>query len=85
MTNAQINPLFIHMVTGKPLHDIPDAPTISYLPGTYGRLINRNKEQITNPLQDHFFMIKCNTCGRKGKYNVGLMLIDPEYSKQASS
>lgn len=81
MPGAQINPLLIQQLTNKNLKEIPESPTMSWLPGKYARLINRQKDSIQRHFPEHYFMIKCKSCGRKGKYDVGLMVINPEYNQ----
>lgn len=73
---AQINPRLIQTITKKPIDELPESPTVSKLPGTYAKLINRNKDKIESRCPDNFFMVKCKSCERKGKYNVGLILVN---------
>ncbi|GAA4072386.1 hypothetical protein [Amphibacillus indicireducens] len=73
---AQINPRLIQAITEQPTEDIPESPTVAKLPGTYAKLINRNKDKIKSRCPDNFFMVKCKSCERKGKYNVGLILVN---------
>ncbi|MEI3612191.1 tetratricopeptide repeat protein [Pseudogracilibacillus sp. SO30301A] len=81
MAGAQINPLLIQLLTGKEITDIPNSPTRSWLPGKYASLINRKKELIERKFGENSYMITCKSCGRKGKYDVGLMLINTDESK----
>ena len=81
MAGAQINPLLIQLLTGKEFTDIPNSPTRSWLPGKYARLINRKKEFIKRIYRENLYMITCKSCSRKGKYDVGLMLINNDKSE----
>lgn len=76
MTNAQINPLLIQQLTGKRLAELPNSPTRTVLPGEYAQLVYKQKGDIKRHFSENYFMIKCKTCGRKGKYDVGLMLVN---------
>src|SRR5690625_2013390 len=78
MTGEQINPLLVHLLTKKPFDEISNSPTISSLPGEYGRLIHRKKERIPRELVKNEFIIKCKSCHHEGKYNVGLMFLQPD-------
>ena len=78
LPGAQINPLLIQQLTNKNIAEIPPSPSLSWLPGKYGRLVNKNKENIKRHFKGNFFTLTCRSCGRKGKYDVGLMLINPE-------
>ncbi|WP_158701645.1 hypothetical protein [Lentibacillus sp. Marseille-P4043] len=80
---AEINPLLIQQLTGKDAADIPSSPTISWLPGRYAKQVNRKKEDIEKHFGENSFMIKCNSCGRKGKYDVGLMIYNHDEKKNA--
>lgn len=89
MPGAQINPLLIHQLTGREISEIPESPTRSWLPGSYARLIHKHKEQIDRHFGENSFMIKCKSCGRKGKYDVGLIVVnagreEPEKSVQTT-
>jgi tetratricopeptide (TPR) repeat protein len=82
---AQINPSLIHQLTGKPLNEIPESPTPSWIPGTLGKLVNKHKEKIERLFEENHFMITCRSCGRKGKYDVGLMVINADVQKEENS
>lgn len=81
MAGAQINPLLIERLTDKEIKEIPESPTVSWLPGKYARLINRKKGNIERIFEENPFMITCTSCGRKGKYDVGLMVINTDLEK----
>ncbi|GGB57585.1 tetratricopeptide repeat protein [Virgibacillus dakarensis] len=76
MPGAQINPLLIQQLTDKEITEIQKFPTLSSLPGKYARLINRQKENIPKHFEENSFMLTCKSCGRKGKYDVGLMVVN---------
>ncbi|MGY0691470.1 tetratricopeptide repeat protein [Virgibacillus sp. FSP13] len=75
--------MLIQQLTGKDVADIPSSPTLSWLPGKYAMQINRKKENIKKHFGENSFMIKCNSCGRKGKYDVGLMIYNHSEKKNA--
>ncbi|HLR62666.1 MAG TPA: hypothetical protein VK097_09525 [Lentibacillus sp.] len=78
MPGAQINPMLIQQLTNKNITEIPESPTVSWLPGKYTKLINKDKSKISTRNAENIFMIKCNSCQRKGKYNVGLMVVNSD-------
>ena|SRR5690625_1293906 len=78
LSGAQINPILIQQLTGKAITEIPESPTLSWIPGNYASLINRHKDKIERRFGENSFMIKCKSCGRKGKYDVGLMNINTD-------
>lgn len=78
MPGAQINPILIQQLTGKDIMDIPESPTVSWLPGSYAGLVNKHKEKVERHFGENSFMIKCKSCERKGKYNVGMMVINTD-------
>lgn len=82
MANAQINPLLIQCLTNKEITEIPDSPTISWLTGKYAKLINKQKDSIRRLFEENPFMLTCTSCGRKGKYDVGLMVINADSAKK---
>lgn len=72
----QINPVFVQQLTDKPIEEIPQSPTVSWLPGEYTKLINRQKDNIDKFFEENNFMLTCKSCGRRGKYDVGLMVVN---------
>lgn len=81
MVKAQINPKLVELLTHKERTAIPDSPTTSWLPGKYVMMIYKSKDQVNRNFPENHFMLTCKSCGRKGKYNVGIMLIDPNAEK----
>lgn len=71
---TQINPILIQQLTEKQLEEIPESPTISWLPGKYARWINKHKGKF--PYVENYFMITCKSCNRKGKYDVGRITVN---------
>lgn len=75
MANAQINPLFIKMLTGE---DAGEFPPRSSLPGDYVNTIFKNKKQLAPIHDENQHMLTCKSCGRKGRYDVGTLTINTE-------
>ncbi|WP_077302117.1 tetratricopeptide repeat protein [Virgibacillus pantothenticus] len=78
MSKAQINPKLIQLLTNTSIADIPDSPTRSWLPGKYAMTVYKQKDQVKRKFPENHFMLTCNSCGRKGKYDVGMMVINPD-------
>jgi hypothetical protein len=74
-SNTAINPRFISVLTGK---DVTDKPTVSMLPGTYAQIVSKNKNKITNKYRDNKHALICRYCGRKGIYDLGMVMLSPE-------
>lgn len=84
LPSAQINPLLIRQLTNKDIAKIPTSPSLSWLPGKYARLVNKNKKNIKRYFKENPFMLTCKSCGRKGKYDVSLMMINTEEENPAN-
>lgn len=82
MPSAQINPLLIKHLTNRKETEIPKSPNLSSLPGEYAKLINKQKEKIERFYEENSFMLTCKKCGRKGKYDVGLMVVNTDLEKE---
>ncbi|NBJ68169.1 MULTISPECIES: tetratricopeptide repeat protein [Clostridia] len=78
MSKAQINPKLIRLLTHTSRADIPDSPTRSWLPGKYAMTVYKQRDQVKRKFPENHLMLTCNSCGRKGKYDVGMMVINPE-------
>ncbi len=75
MAHSQINPLLIQMLTGK---DAGESPTRSALPGAYVRKIFQKRNQLSPIYEVNHHMLTCKSCGRKGKYDVGILSVNSE-------
>lgn len=78
MPSAQINPLLIQLLADKEASEIPDSPTPKMLPGKYVKTIIKNKESLNPIIKKNHQMLTCKSCGRKGKYDVGLIVMNIE-------
>jgi hypothetical protein len=76
MSNSQINPLLIKQLTDQENSTVPDFPTTSLLPGTYVETILKNKKSLTPIIEENYQMLTCKSCGRKGKYDVGMLVVN---------
>ncbi|WEG13405.1 hypothetical protein PU629_03285 [Pullulanibacillus sp. KACC 23026] len=77
MPTSQINPFLINLLKHEDLK-VEDSPTVSQLPGKYTQLIVKNKKLITPIIKENHHMMTCKSCGRKGKYDVGQLVINVE-------
>jgi len=80
MEGAQINPQLIQLLSGKEVTEIPESPPKSLLPGKYAELVSRNGKKIQRYFEENELALTCKNCGREGKYDVGLIVVndDPE-------
>ncbi|WP_099354884.1 tetratricopeptide repeat protein [Fredinandcohnia onubensis] len=85
MPGHQINPRFIQALTGRDIDSIPSSPLYSDVKGKYVSLIQKNKLEVVPIYQKNEFMLKCKNCGRKGKYYVGLLIVNPDREKVGHS
>ncbi|WP_421381690.1 tetratricopeptide repeat protein [Bacillus salacetis] len=81
MPKHQINPRFIHALTGEGLDSIPVSPINSAVKGNYIKTIRDNRKSIGDSSGNEF-MLTCKACGRKGKYDVGLVVVNPDFQKE---
>jgi hypothetical protein len=80
----QINPLLIEALTGQIQEN--ENPTISMVMGTYVKKVARQRDKIKAILPENKQKLECLSCKRKGIYNVGQVIIDPEkYSRNSDS
>jgi hypothetical protein len=77
MPTSQINPLLINLLKHENLK-VDDSPTVSMLPGKYAQLIIKNRKSVTPLIEENYHMLTCKSCGRKGKYDVGLLVMNVE-------
>jgi tetratricopeptide (TPR) repeat protein len=71
-----INPRLISLITGQNLSEIPESPTASMLPGSYGQIIAKKINKIPLEYSENIHLLTCTRCGYNGKYNLGLVVID---------
>ncbi|MBO1005897.1 tetratricopeptide repeat protein [Pseudogracilibacillus auburnensis] len=85
MTNFQINPRLIEMLGTSTVPESGQSEvqslTISILPGKYVRSVYRNKKEITQIFKENHHMLTCASCGRKGKYDLGLLMVNVDRNK----
>ncbi|OPX87217.1 MAG: Tetratricopeptide repeat protein [Pelotomaculum sp. PtaB.Bin104] len=77
-----INPRLISVITNRDLSDIPDSPTASMLPGSYGRIIAEKVNQGPREHPENIQRLVCNRCGRSGNYDLGLVAIDSDKAQK---
>ncbi|UOF91692.1 tetratricopeptide repeat protein [Fodinisporobacter ferrooxydans] len=54
----------------------PNPTDIAALPSQYMRKVIRNIDRIRPLTAENFKMLRCNHCGRKGKYDIGMIAFD---------
>ncbi|HVJ47909.1 tetratricopeptide repeat protein [Desulfitobacterium sp.] len=80
-----INPLLIHILTGKEITEILANPSVSSLPGNYAHKIAQTMDEAIEPKPKNIYSLTCRNCGRKGKYDLGKIVVDPEKYRDDSS
>lgn len=81
MPNSQINPRLIQLLLNQENGNIPKSPTMSMLTGKYVKTILKNKDSLTQIIKENYQMLTCKSCGRKGKYDIGLLVLNLEKKK----
>lgn len=81
MSSKQINPKLIQALTNEPLSQIPAAPTFKYLGGAYVKSIVDNLKKVQSQHPKNEMMMRCEQCGKTGKYNIGVVAISIENPK----
>jgi len=76
--NAEINPRLISAVTGQDLTTIKDMPTYDILPGKYAKKVAARKKLILPMYGPNKHNLICGHCGRKSKYDLGLVMINSQ-------
>lgn len=78
-----ISPTLVSMLSGKDEASLPPRLTVSMLPGQYPSVIFRNKALVACdfPVNEH--MLTCRHCGRKGKYDLGMVLVDAAFETRS--
>ncbi len=74
--HAAINPELISLITGQ--KSVKDKPTVSMLPGAYARKVAKGANRIPWGHKPNQHELICGHCGRKGKYDLGLIRYDAE-------
>ncbi|WP_188456625.1 tetratricopeptide repeat protein [Virgibacillus oceani] len=82
---SQINPKLIKLLIEDKTKEIPDSPTKSCLTGKYVNTIIKNNEKVDRFHQENSFMLTCKSCGRKGKYDVGHMVVNTDGNDSVQS
>ncbi len=78
MKNDQINPQLIQQLTGTEMAEIPEWPSKTLLTGNYAEIIDRDKDKMKGHFGENKFTLTCKDCGKKGKYDVGLMCVNAD-------
>jgi hypothetical protein len=81
MEKSQINPILIQLLLDQETSKIPDSQTTNMLPGKYVKTILKNKKSLQPIIEENNQMLTCKTCGRKGKYDVGLLVVNIDKKK----
>ncbi len=55
------------------------------LPSRYAAEAYRKRQQFDRDFPENYAMLTCPTCGRRGKYDVGAVIVDPHGSDPTSS
>ncbi|WP_299093872.1 type IV pilus biogenesis/stability protein PilW [uncultured Metabacillus sp.] len=58
-----------------------DCPTTNLLPGKYVKTILQNKKSLNPIIEENNQMLICKSCGRKGKYDVGMLVVNVDKEK----
>lgn len=83
--NYGINPMLIKVLTGKEISEIPANSSVSSLPGKCAPKIAQTMDKVIEPKAKNIYSLTCQNCGRKGKYDLGKIVIDPKkYSDHSS-
>ncbi|MFC4770148.1 tetratricopeptide repeat protein [Effusibacillus consociatus] len=74
--HAAINPRLISIITGQEPSNVKEKPTLTMLPGEYARKVADKKSKIRPPYKPNKHYLICGHCGRKGQYDLGLVLFN---------
>ncbi|MCL6446142.1 SEC-C domain-containing protein [Alicyclobacillus cycloheptanicus] len=79
-----ISPSLVSLLTDREEELLPARLTVSMLPGRYATKVARNKDKVSarHPVNKH--MLICRKCGRKGQYDLGLVVVNPALEKRGS-
>lgn len=83
--NSQINPLLIQLLSDKEDSNIEDFPDISLLPGKYVKTILKNKKLLDPLIEENYQTLTCKSCGKKGKYDVGMIVVNTDKNRKDES
>ncbi|WP_409252084.1 tetratricopeptide repeat protein [Bacillus sp. SCS-153A] len=67
-------------MTGEDLNAVSESPTNSAVKGKFIKTIRDNRNSIDDSTGNEF-MVTCKVCGRKGKYDVGLVVVNPDFQR----
>ena len=73
---AAINPRLISAVTGQDPKTVKENPTFTMLPGQYASMVVSRKHRLRPPYKPNKHYLVCGHCGRKGQYDLGLILFN---------
>lgn len=80
-----ISPTLVSLLTDTSEELLPERLTLSLLPGRMTKKIARKSSTIShrNPINKH--VLTCLSCGRKGKYDLGKVIVHRDTSKTDNS
>lgn len=82
MSGKQINPKLVQALTGRELDSISPSPKNKDLGGKYVKTIVDRRSMIEPMFPKNEIMLQCTSCGRKGKYDIGLVSFDIPENKE---
>lgn len=74
--HAAINPRLISAITGQDPKTVKEKPTFAMLPGQYASKVISRKDKLRPVYKPNKHYLICGHCGRKGKYDLGLILFN---------
>lgn len=74
--HAAISPLLVATLTGAPVVEVEDKPTLSMLGSKLAIQVSKNKKMIPSDCAINSLKLKCKHCESTGKYDVGLIVVD---------
>ncbi|WAH36801.1 hypothetical protein [Alicyclobacillus dauci] len=79
-----INPRLFEALDGNMPTDKPfPSVRLSDLPSEYATLVHRKRDQVPKDYRDNQHWLTCQECGKRGKYDLGLIAVHPEqYQKR---
>ncbi|WP_019414308.1 tetratricopeptide repeat protein [Paenisporosarcina sp. TG20] len=81
IVNLTVSPLIISNLIGRSLEEIPNNPNISDLPGEYVKLVAKNINKVHSAFPINIQPLVCKNCGKKDKFDLGLVTINVEKYK----
>lgn len=71
-----INPELVMLLTRRALEPVPDRLTPSMLPSRFAQEAFRKRDLFERYYPENRILLTCLNCGRKGKYDVGALVVD---------